>query len=77
MPSNTKENGFETLIVEYLIDNNGYEQGDTSEYNKGTNVAIDYIDAIRCKKDFNKIFEKLIYNYCCISTFQVSVLFFV
>ena len=39
MPSNTKENGFETLIVEYLIDNNGYEQGDTNEYNK--EYAID------------------------------------
>ena len=33
MPSNTKENGFETLIVDYLINNNGYEQGGTSEYN--------------------------------------------
>ena len=39
MPSNTKENGFETLIVEYLINNNGYEQGDTNEYNK--EYAID------------------------------------
>src|SRR5699024_8104231 len=39
MPSNTKENGFETLIVDSLINNNGYEQGDTSEYNK--EYAID------------------------------------
>ena len=34
MPSNTKENGFETLIVDSLVNNNGYEQGDTSEYHK-------------------------------------------
>lgn len=40
----------------------------TSEYNKGTNVAIDYIDAIQCKKDFNKIFEKYSIDYLFIST---------
>lgn len=40
----------------------------TSEYNKGTKVAIDYIDAIRCKKDFNKIFEKYNIDYLFIST---------
>jgi len=39
MPSNTKENGFETLIVDSLVNNNGYEQGDTSEYHK--EYAID------------------------------------
>lgn len=27
MPSNTKENGFETLIVDTLVNSNGYEQG--------------------------------------------------
>lgn len=40
----------------------------TNEYNKGTNVAIDYIDAIQCKKDFNKIFEKYSIDYLFIST---------
>lgn len=40
----------------------------TSEYNKGTNVAIDYIDTIRCKKDFNKVFEKYNIDYLFIST---------
>ena len=25
MPSNTKENGFETLIVNWLVNENGYE----------------------------------------------------
>ena len=34
MPSNTKENGFETLIVDTLVNSNGYEQGVTTEYNK-------------------------------------------
>ena len=39
MPSNTKENGFETLIVDTLVNSNGYEQGGTTEYNK--QYAID------------------------------------
>lgn len=34
MPSNTKESGLETLIVEHLVNHNGYEQGQNSEYNK-------------------------------------------
>lgn len=34
-----KENGFETLIVRYLVDNNHYEEGLNSEYNK--TYAID------------------------------------
>ena len=39
MPSNTKENGFETLIVNSLVNEGGYEQGHTNEYNK--DYAID------------------------------------
>ena len=39
MPTNTRENGFETLIVEYLRDVNGFEQGVTVEYNK--DYAVD------------------------------------
>ena len=39
MPSNTKENGFETLIVDTLVNSNGYEQGVTTEYHK--QYAID------------------------------------
>lgn len=39
MPSNTKENGFETLIVNSLVNDNGYEQGVSAEYNK--DYAID------------------------------------
>ena len=39
MPTNTKENGFETLIVDYLRDVNGFEQGISTEYNK--DYAID------------------------------------
>ena len=34
MPTNVKENGFETLIVNSLIENSKYEQGTTTEYNK-------------------------------------------
>ena len=39
MPSNIKENGFEALIVDTLVNSNGYEQGVTTEYNK--QYAID------------------------------------
>lgn len=39
MATNTKENGFETLIVESLVNDNGYEQGITTDYNK--EYAID------------------------------------
>ena len=33
MPSNTKENGFETMIVNHLVQVNGYEQGYNNTYN--------------------------------------------
>lgn len=39
MPSNVKENGFETLIVSELVNTNGYEQGTNADYNK--EYAID------------------------------------
>ena len=39
MPTNTKENGFETLIVQSLVNDAGYEQGDSAEYNK--DYAVD------------------------------------
>ena len=34
MPSNVRENGFESLIVDSLVNDNGYEQGLTTEYNR-------------------------------------------
>lgn len=39
MTTNTKENGFESLIVDYLVAQNHYEQGTNSDYNK--EFAID------------------------------------
>lgn len=45
MHTNTKENGFETLIVEYLIENNLYEEGLNSDYNKS--YAIDEVRLFR------------------------------
>ncbi len=36
MPTNTKEAGLEALIVNYLVDQNGYEQGSSAEYDKTT-----------------------------------------
>lgn len=37
--SNTKEDGLETIIVDWLVKNNGYEQGTNADYNK--EYAID------------------------------------
>jgi type I restriction enzyme R subunit len=34
MPTNTKESGFETLIVNWLVEHNGYERGISSDYNR-------------------------------------------
>ncbi|KMK77948.1 type I restriction endonuclease subunit R [Alkalihalobacillus pseudalcaliphilus] len=39
MTTNTKESGLEALIVNYLLQQNGYEQGKNSDYNK--DYAID------------------------------------
>ena len=37
--TNTKENGLETLIVNWLVEHNGYEEGTSADYNK--EYAID------------------------------------
>ncbi|MFG6497290.1 type I restriction endonuclease subunit R [Fictibacillus sp. UD] len=34
MPTNTKESGLEKLIVEHLVNHNGYDQGTNNDYNK-------------------------------------------
>ena len=39
MPSNVKEEGFETLIVKYLTEVNDYEEGKNSDYNR--DYAVD------------------------------------
>ena len=39
MPTNTKEDGFETLIVEHLVQVNGYEEGRNTDYNR--DYAVD------------------------------------
>ena len=45
MPTNTKENGFETLIVKALVAQHGYEQGTNAEYNK--EYALDEVRLFR------------------------------
>lgn len=45
MPSNVKEEGFETLIVKYLNEVNGYEEGKNSDYNR--DYAVDETRLIR------------------------------
>lgn len=49
MPTNTREIGLESLIVDYLAHNNGYEQGQNSDYNK--EYAIDETRLFRFLKD--------------------------
>lgn len=41
MPTNTKEAGFETLIVEHLVQVNGYEEGSNYDYNRDYTVDED------------------------------------
>ena len=49
MAINTTEKGLEDIIVDYLQDVNGYNQGGSSEYNKTYALLPDRVEAfIRC-----------------------------
>ena len=47
--TNTKESGLEALIVKWLVDHNGYEEGTNADYNK--EYAIDETRLFRFLKD--------------------------
>lgn len=47
--TNTKENGLETLIVKWLVEQNGYEEGKNADYNK--EFAIDETRLFRFLQD--------------------------
>ena len=47
--ANTKENGLETLIVKWLVEQNGYEEGKNADYNK--EFAIDETRLFRFLQD--------------------------
>ena len=47
--TNTKENGLESLIVKWLIEQNGYEEGINADYNK--EYAVDEIRLFRFLQD--------------------------
>ncbi len=47
--TNTRENGFETLIVNWLLEHNGYEEGSNADYNK--EYAIDETRLFRFLQD--------------------------
>ena len=49
MATNMKENGFETMIVRYMVDNNHYEEGNNNDYNKI--YAIDEVRLFRFLHD--------------------------
>ena len=56
--TNTTENGLETLIVKWLVEKNGYEQGTNADYNK--EYAIDETRLFRFLSDTQpKAMEKL------------------
>jgi type I restriction enzyme R subunit len=52
MSTNTKENGFETLIVNWLVNMNHYEQGVNDDYNQ--EYAIDEVRLFRFLNDTQK-----------------------
>ncbi len=52
MPTNTRENGFETLIVNWLVTQNNYEQGTSTDYNQ--EYAIDETRLFRFLNDTQK-----------------------
>lgn len=47
--TNTRENGFEILIVNWLVDHNGYEEGNNTDYNR--EYAIDETRIFRFLQD--------------------------
>lgn len=49
MTTNTRENGFETLIVDWLTNQNKYEQGKNDDYNK--DYAVDEVRLFRFLMD--------------------------
>lgn len=49
MPTNTKESGLEALIVDWLVNHNGYEQGVSGDYNK--EYAVDETRLVRFLQD--------------------------
>ncbi|MCL2364790.1 MAG: type I restriction endonuclease [Defluviitaleaceae bacterium] len=49
MRANIKESGLEALIVNYLVNNNGYEQGTSADYNR--EYAVDEVRLFRFLED--------------------------
>jgi len=49
MFANTKESGLEMLIVKWLVEHNGYEEGSNADYNK--EYAIDETRLFRFLQD--------------------------
>lgn len=49
MPTNTKESGLEALIINWLVEQNGYEQGANADYN--SEYAVDELRLFRFLED--------------------------
>ena len=48
MPTNTRESGLEAIIVDWLVNHNGFEQGVSAEYNR--EYAVDETHLFRFLK---------------------------
>ena len=56
--TNTKESGLENLIVRWLVEHNGYEQGTNDDYNR--EYAVDETRLFRFLQDTQpEVLEKL------------------
>ena len=55
MPTNTKENGFETIIVNYLRDRHGYAQRHSDDFNKELALDCDMLEAFLTESQPEKV----------------------
>ena len=73
MFTNTKESGLETLIVKWLVEHNGYEEGSNADYNK--EYAIDETRLFRFLQDTQRSqMDKLgVFKSACKAKLQSAV----
>ena len=59
MPSNTSEKGLENIIVEYLVNQNGYVQGTSQDYNADYALDTARVETFLCETQPQKVAESL------------------
>ena len=53
MPTNTKESGFEALIVNWLVEHNGYEEGSNADYKNTPLMRLGFFGSCRIRNRSN------------------------